>query len=317
MPDVTADHNAHLHAIDPLLAPAPALDAASDGFLQAQAGDAVAQGVSRVMRLDASDPDAVWGALHRHSLDVRLAGPDPDRARALEGVLDAWLERIAGQELAGDVESSATIVVPARDSAIVPALTSRGFGLVGVSSIRLRPRAQTAAAPRLPHALAGGTVRLATLDDADVLGGLDERLLALDSLFGGVSMREGAAAMFADAYRERLAKAPDTTWVLEREGRITGFVHAVPDEHSPEPDSHPLTVSGGQYLVVMYLDEAERGSGQGAALADLAHDILDASGSPYTLLSYAAANPRSGPFWARMGYRPVSMQWQRRPAVLR
>lgn len=33
------------------------------------------------------------------------------------------------------------------------------------------------------------------------------------------------------------------------------------------------------------------------------------------MLSYAAANPRSGPFWSRMGYRPLVTVWQRRPAV--
>jgi len=33
------------------------------------------------------------------------------------------------------------------------------------------------------------------------------------------------------------------------------------------------------------------------------------------VLSYAVPNPRSGPFWARMGYRPLVTEWQRRPAL--
>lgn len=146
---------------------------------------------------------------------------------------------------------------------------------------------------------------------------MDAELLALDAHFAGVTVRPGAQKTFAGEYRERLRRAPATTWVLERDRRLTGLVHVMPDDGAAEPDSPALAAEGGQCLVVMYLDPAERGAGTGARLVELAHQALDATGAPYTVLSYAVANPRSGPFWARMGYRPIVTEWQRRPALFR
>jgi hypothetical protein len=45
-----------------------------------------------------------------------------------------------------------------------------------------------------------------------------------------------------------------------------------------------------------------------------AHDELDARGISVTLLHYAQLNPLSGPFWSRMGYRPLWTGFQSRPA---
>ena len=312
--DITTGHNARQRRFDPLLADAPALDAADPAYLEAVDGHGAAAGVPRFAAFDAAAPDAVWGALRRHELEVRVAGEDP--GGALGRILDRWLRSLAERERPGDADSSARVNVPSRDIALVRALTERGFSPNGIRAVRPRPRGAVAAAPALPIALDGGRVRIATVDDAPALGALDARLLALDAHFASVTERPGAAGMFAEAYRGRLRAAPDTTWVLERPGGITGFVHVMPDSASPEPGTLALAASGGQYLVVMYLDESERGSGTGAAFCDIAHALLDASGSPYTLLSYAVANPRSGPFWSRMGYRPIVTEWQRRPAVL-
>ncbi|MBS1672739.1 MAG: GNAT family N-acetyltransferase [Actinobacteria bacterium] len=312
--DITTGHNARQRGFDPLLADAPALDAADPGYLEAVDETGAAAGIARFTAVDAASPDAVWGALRRHELDVRVAGEDP--GRALGTILDRWLRGLAEQERPGDADSSARVNVPSRDIALVRALTERGFAPNGIRGVRPRPRGAIAAAPDLPVALDGALVRAATVDDAPALGALDARLLALDTHFAGVTERAGAADMFAGAYRERLQAAPDTTWVLERPTGITGFIHVMPDAASPEPGTLALAASGGQYLVVMYLDESERGAGTGAAFCDIAHALLDAAGAPYTLLSYAVANPRSGPFWSRMGYRPVVTEWQRRPAVL-
>ena len=52
-----------------------------------------------------------------------------------------------------------------------------------------------------------------------------------------------------------------------------------------------------------------------AALVRHANGFLDTAGIAVTLLHYALANPRSGPFWARMGYRPLWTSWQARPAA--
>ncbi|MFK4728839.1 GNAT family N-acetyltransferase [Agromyces mediolanus] len=309
------DHDERVHALDSVLAAAPPLDAAAGGFLSAVVGAGSAEAVAHFDSLESTSPDAVWGALRQHSLELRSAGPDRERTAAVERVLDDWLARIAAAETPGDLDSSARLSLPTRDIALVNALYARGFGPTGVRAVRQRPRTTPAQAPVLPQRLDGALVRLATLSDAERLGALDARLLELDAHFAGVTLRDGADAGFATAYRDRLRRAPDTTWVLERDGDITGFIHVVPDADSPEPDSQLLAETGGQYLVVMYLDESERGAGLGAAFLQLAHDALDAAGTPYVLLSYAVANPRSGPFWARNGYRPVVTEWQRRPAI--
>lgn len=316
--DITAAHNARLEAVDPLLAPAPPLDANAPGYREAAVDDGSAAAVASFSSFAETSPDAVWGALRRHVLDVRVAGDDP--GPALGAVVDDWLRELARTERPGDAESSAQVNVASRDIALVNTLARRGFAPIGIRALRHRPRA-VAPAPALPLALDGATMRLAVAADAPRLGELDARLLALDAHFATVTMRPGAAEMFADAYRDRLRIAPDTTWVLEREDvtgarRITGYIHVLPDAASPEPGTLALAATGGQYLVVMYLEESERGTGTGAAFCDAAHRLLDAGGSPYTLLSYAVGNPRSGPFWSRMGYRPVVTEWQRRPAVL-
>ncbi len=41
----------------------------------------------------------------------------------------------------------------------------------------------------------------------------------------------------------------------------------------------------------------------------------DARGVQTTLLHYALMNPLSGPFWNRMGYRPLWTGWEVRPAA--
>jgi GNAT superfamily N-acetyltransferase len=64
----------------------------------------------------------------------------------------------------------------------------------------------------------------------------------------------------------------------------------------------------------MYLCPEERGTGTGTALIHSVHHALDAQGIDLTLLHYAQLNPLSGPFWHRMGYRPLWSTWAARPA---
>jgi GNAT superfamily N-acetyltransferase len=68
------------------------------------------------------------------------------------------------------------------------------------------------------------------------------------------------------------------------------------------------------YLATLYVDGTGRGNGTGAALVNAAHHALDAAGVAVTLLHYAQVNPLSGPFWHRMGYRPLWTGWRAQPA---
>ena len=58
-----------------------------------------------------------------------------------------------------------------------------------------------------------------------------------------------------------------------------------------------------------------RGRGVGAALTVAAHRAFDEAGIACTLLHYSLLNPRSGPFWHRMGYRPLWTGWKATPAA--
>jgi predicted acetyltransferase len=68
------------------------------------------------------------------------------------------------------------------------------------------------------------------------------------------------------------------------------------------------------YLATMSVRPGERGSGVGTALLARLHRELDAAGVAVTLLHHAVLNPLSAPFWSRMGYRPLWVSWEIRPA---
>ena len=69
------------------------------------------------------------------------------------------------------------------------------------------------------------------------------------------------------------------------------------------------------YLQTMFVDAQERGTGIGSALVRTLHAELDARDVAVTLLHHSQVNPVSGPFWNRMGYRPLGTSWEARPAA--
>ena len=74
------------------------------------------------------------------------------------------------------------------------------------------------------------------------------------------------------------------------------------------------SVPDAAYLQTMFVDQAERGTGIGAALVRHLHARLDGAGIGITLLHHSQVNPLSAPFWYRMGYRPLWTSWEARPA---
>lgn len=306
--DVERLHAENLTTIDPLLGlPEPLAPVGGDVLLRAESGGSVALGLARHHRTTAEKPDALWGALSRHSLDIRLAGPE--RAEALEALLTRWLAEAASGEDGDDWESSATVTVPSRDHVYARALLRHGFGPNGSTAVRRRG----AAGPALEGTAEG--IRHATAADLDAIADLDLQLMRHDGQFGGVGEREGARGVLRAGLAQRFQAAPDWTWVLEREGRVVGFAHVLP----PTPGEAGGTTAFGAesaYIVSVFIDPSVRGSQLGARLATTVHEALDAAGVPVTTLSHAVPNPQSTPFWARMGYRPLWTTWQRRPVVL-
>jgi hypothetical protein len=74
------------------------------------------------------------------------------------------------------------------------------------------------------------------------------------------------------------------------------------------PDSPPLPEAGPEDVRL----EVPGGIGL-ARLVRADPSTLD--GFSATLLHYVGVNPLAGPFWHRCGYRPLSTNWEVRPAA--
>ncbi|MTD15441.1 GNAT family N-acetyltransferase [Nakamurella sp. YIM 132087] len=301
--DVVAEHDRVLAGLDPLLpetGPLPVEPPAR--LLSVTAGPSAGQALARYGEVGAEDPLAMWGALRRHMLTVRLAGPD--RAGVLRELLHEWLGALDVR--VGDWDTSASVTVPSRDPVVRLPLVELGFAPLIVVAAR-RAGTSTPAGSDVP-------VREAVVADLDQLADLNDALVDTDAHNGVVTSRPGQRERLREGLETTLAGAPGWTLVAG-EPRAVGFVQV----NRPEQAAWivPMSSAGAEaaYLSGMYVEPKERGSGVGAALVGKAHARIDAAGVPLTLLHYAVPNPRSGPFWSRMGYRPLWTTWQRRPAA--
>lgn len=261
------------------------------------------------------DPEAIWGALRREALELRRDG----EADELEQTLDGWIAGARegwgpGEWEPGDWETALEVRVPARDTATTLPLVRRGFALVGVIGVRTGIRGADAGAAEARLRAAGYRLRQASEADLPLLAELDLELLTHETQYGKISARVGAKSVLAAGLEDRLARDPEWTWILEREGdgETAGYISFEIDREQ----HRALCADGGPiaYLEAMYLRENVRGLRIGEALAEFGHGMVEAAGFDRALLDYAALNPRSGPFWSRMGYRPLWYNWQRRPA---
>lgn len=278
-------------------------------------GEVHAFGTIRRVSLTPDHPDALWGACRRSELQLCWDGD----VAAVGELLDRWIADAASELGApGDWQSSLEIEVPSRDSELVLPLLQRGFVAVGVVGIRLghgagRDGAATAERAVLARLEAAGVaLRQATLADAPLLGEMDSELLHHDALHGAVEARDGAAAVLQHGIEERLALDPEWTWVIEQHGEPVGYLSI-----ETRRERHDAKCAAGPdiaYIQAMYLRPTVRGGGIGEAVVHFAHARAQSEGFGRMLLGYAALNPRSGPFWCRMGYRPLYTSWQRRPA---
>ncbi|MFV0433720.1 MAG: GNAT family N-acetyltransferase [Leucobacter sp.] len=294
------------------------VDGTADGARDAElflavTDGAAAAGVSRYASCAPDSFDALWGALRRDELEPRWDG----HAGALEQVLDRWIA-VAGERLRSaadpepDWERALKAKVPARDSELTLPLLRRGFALAGVVGIRVGKRGADARAAEERLRAAGCVLRRATAADLQLLTALDLELLTHETRYGEINLRAGAAAGLESGIAARIERDPDWTWIVEQEGDPVGYLSFEIDR----PQHRAECAAGGAvaYLDAMFLREHVRGAGIGEAVVNFGHGRAEAAGFERVLLDYAAANPRSGAFWHRMGYRPLWYRWQRRPA---
>ena len=248
-----------------------------------------------------------WGTAAKFMLTLRLRGPGTEAA---DQVLAQWRDHLAGLAEAAADDTSAIVTWPTRDVGGVLSLLRHGLQPMAVIAGRPKGR-PTADGNGIAPDLA---IRQAALDDLDIVTELEMGVVRYDAHFGGSIPRLATEALVRADARAALGHVPAWIWIAERGGQPVGLAIV-------EPPVDATWIAGmtrpgsTAYLQTMFVEPGERGGGVGATLTRHVHDELDARGIEVTLLHYAQVNPLSGPFWNRMGYRPLWTSWEARPAA--
>ena len=275
-------------------------------------------GVCRHQFVPADTLNQTWGSASQFSLILRLR--EPDTSAALDELFAQWRDHLAGLPEAGAADTAAMITWPTRDVSGVNALLRRGMQAMTVIAVRPAEHAATGSAGPAGAARdgqedsAGLVIREARPGDLDAVTEFEMGVIRYDAQFGAAIIRPATEALVRAETQVALAMRPAWAWLAERDGRPVGLVHVQPPQRSgwiADMTRPGVTV----YLQTMFVRPGERGSGVGAALVRHVHGVLDARGVQTTLLHYALMNPLSGPFWSRMGYRPLWTGWEVRPAA--
>jgi len=286
----------------------------------------VAQGCGQQFRTPAGDGFAVcrhlvtpatssaqaWAAATEYLLTPRVAGPDV--SAGLDQLLIQWRDHLGGIDGTSAGDSAARVRWPTRDTAGVRALLRHG--LTPMSVVAARPAGRNAAAGSAGQA-GGVTIRPAGPADLATATGFQLDVIKYDEQFGVGRMRPATQTLVREDLVADLNRSPSWIWLAEgkRDREPAGLLILQPPEQAswiaPVTSSAPVA-----YLATMFVRPGERGAGVGAALVSQAHAAADDSGTALILLHYAQVSPLSGPFWARMGYRPLWTQWGAGPAAV-
>jgi GNAT superfamily N-acetyltransferase len=249
-----------------------------------------------------------WGAATKFTLDLRLHEPD---TQATDVLLTQWREHLHGLPQAGTEDTAAVILWPTRDVGGVRPLLRHGLQPMAVIAGRPKGRPTPAegvgTAPDL-------VIRQAGPDDVDLVTELEMAVVMYDAHFGGSIPRPATEALVRAEARAALRYVPTWIWIAERDGQPVGVTIVEPPEDAAWIAGMTRSDSAA-YLRIGFVSPDKRGDGIGAKLIKHVHDELDARGVDVTLLHYAQVNPLSGPFWSRMGYRPLWTSWEARPAA--
>jgi GNAT superfamily N-acetyltransferase len=157
------------------------------------------------------------------------------------------------------------------------------------------------------------TIRAAGPGDEDAVLDLELALIKYDGHFGGPVWRRDTTYLVRQEVRSNLERQSTWTWLAERDGHAIGLLVT-----QPPPEAGWIAGMTARppaaYLATMFVVPEERDTGVGALLVRTLHARLDSTGVAVTLLHHSQVNPLSGPFWNRMGYRPLWTSWEARPA---
>jgi GNAT superfamily N-acetyltransferase len=296
-------------AIDSMLPDPTAMPVGCGEPLVASAdnGRMVGLGVCVHHHVPADSLNQTWGAADRFLLTPRLTGQDT--YQATDALLSHWRDHLASVAATRGEDTSAGVTWPSRDITGVRALLRHGLQPLTVIAVRTRP----AGTSRPPRQIPGVTIRAAGPSDEEQVLDLELRLIKYDGHFGGPVWRRDTASLVRWEVRSSLERQATWTWLAERDGRAIGLLVTQPP---PEAGwiAGMIARSPAAYLQTMFVMPEERDTGVGALLVRTLHARLDSAGVAVTLLHHSQVNPLSGPFWNRMGYRPLWTSWEARPA---
>jgi GNAT superfamily N-acetyltransferase len=311
--DVVRDINRSVarrwQAIDPLLPDPSALPAGcGEPLVVNDAKNRVTGlGVCVHQQIPADSLNQTWGPSGRFTLVPRLTGQDI--FAETDQLLTQWRDHLGGTGPARGTDTGASVIWPSNDITGVRALLKHGLQPLTVIAARTKPNVP----PIPPRGAFGVTIRTAGPQDEEAVLDLELRLIKFDMNFGGPVWRKGTQDMVRADIRDSLRRQAHWTWLAERHGQAIGLLVAQPPRESGWI-AGMTSRAPASYLQTMYVDAGERGTGVGSALVKTLHAQLDAQDVAVTLLHHAQVNPLSGPFWNRMGYRPLWTSWEARPA---
>ena len=295
---LTADHNLRMSQIDPRVAPAPLMP--EDHIHVASEGKgALAAGRIQEQHYDESAYESLWGALRRHILHVRVAGPDP--VPAFDRVVGGLLDRIDTGPGRG-ADQAVTLTWPSLDTRCAAPLVQHGFAPLTSLVVReLR---------RPDDLLDGTTVRPAQRDDLEWLTDQAHRLHRFENGLGVLPERPALRARLHAELAEAMADPNCFILVALIHKDPVGFLQGqVPHGAWIEKQ---VTLAPAGYLSRLFIEPTARRKSVGRSLAAAAHDLVRAHGAKVTMLHHSLHNPFAAPFWAELGYRPVLTTWSKR-----
>ncbi|AKU17363.1 GNAT family N-acetyltransferase [Luteipulveratus mongoliensis] len=249
-------------------------------------------GIATTERADLTELSSLWTDDLQHTLTPRVASPD-----AMDRLLTAWLESLPAAE-----RGLTKISWPSRDNAM-PAVFMR-HGFQPASPLAIRPRGRAALA-ELPEC-----VRPVRPEDADAITRLWLELVIWDAQFGNLLKRPASPQLIASATAEICGRPDSLSLVAEHDGEVVGVMLVHSAQHAAWVQDL-TSATPAAYLAVGVTTRDGRSSGIGSSLARAAAYRADREHAA-TVLNYNIINPLSGPFWHRLGYRPLWLGWRRR-----
>jgi GNAT superfamily N-acetyltransferase len=301
---LTEEHNLRMNRIDPRVAPASW--AAGDRISVSSTGNgSSAAGRIQEYRYDENEYDALWGALRRHILQVRIAGTDPGPAfgDVVAGLL-ARLDAGPGQ----GVDQSVAITWPSLDTACAAPLVHHGFAPLTSLVVKQLPR--TSEPPTGTTSTTAPTVRPARPGDLNRLADQAEQLHRFEISLGALPERPALRARLRAELSEALADEDSFVLTALIDEAPVGFLHGQL-AHGAWIERQ-ITMEPAGYLSRLYVEPSARRQSVGRSLIAAAYTVLRAHGARAVLLHHTLHNPLAAPMWAELGYRPVLTTWTRR-----